>query len=187
MTVSAVAICLLTACTSSSTTPKSSPSFTSAALRGAVRVSVVHTCGAGGRRCSPQFLRALDHAINRHSGLPFVTPDTMIFPSQGCAGALRAPFGHAHVGDSSITVRVDWVGAGPDCFGPVIGFLRFAHPVYDMHSKIRLVAAWSNHGRYRHVDRSTVFAAPELSGWVHSDWQPAKCRRCNPTPGPGTG
>ena len=167
--------------------PTPSPSPTSTLARGAVPVAIVHTCGAGGRQCPSELTRLVNRGIEQHQALPFATPDTLVFPSQGCGGALRAPFGKAVVGDQTIRWRADWVGAGPDCFGPVIGFVRFARPVYDMHSPVKLVTTWTNVGKDRHVDRSAAYAAPELARWVNPEWQPATCRRCNPTPGPDTG
>jgi hypothetical protein len=151
--------------------------------RGAIHVAVSHTCGAGGHRCPSKFLHAFSRWMRSHpDGLPVATPDTVIMQSVGCGGALRAPYGKAAVTAATVRWHVDFVGSGPDCFGTVIGFIRFTQPVFDMHSRLRLIATNTSLGKHRRVTRGTLYPAPELSRWVHTGagWHPQDCRRCPP-------
>jgi hypothetical protein len=159
------------ACTGSSPapSPRPTPSPKSTLARGVVAVRVVHTCGAGERLCPAALLRRLRNDVQQHGGVPFATPDTAIVQGFGCGGALRAPFGKATVSASTIRWRVDFVGAGPDCFGPVIGFVKFARPVYDMRSPVSFVAVETAVGKHPHIERYAGFAAPDLSRWVRHD------------------
>src|SRR3954469_1018188 len=170
--VAAASIALLAvACSSSPSAPPPRPSPAPTTLAsGAVAVAVVHTCGAGGKQCPALFRRALGHVLKGQDGLPFATPDTVIFPSTGCGGSLRAPYGMAIVTGGTVRWHVDWVGGGPDCDGTVIGFVRFAHPVYDMHSRLALVSTQTNVGEHRHIYRSAFFPAPQLAHWVNPNW-----------------
>lgn len=178
--------CLVTACSGPSPAPaptsSPTPSPAPTLARGIVPVSVVHVCGRGGLPCPARFVRALHRDLESHAGYPFATPDTVILPSNGCGGLLQAPFGTARVTDSTVRWHVDYVGAGPDCWGGVVGFIRFAHPVYDMRSRLALVGTYTVAGRHSHVRRSEFYPAPELAAWVHTGpgWQPQKCRFCPP-------
>src|SRR3954447_10627837 len=112
--VAAASVALVAvACSSSASAPPPRPSPAPTLASGVVAVGVVHTCGAGGKQCPPLFRQALGRVLKGHDGLPFATPDTVIFPSTGCGGSLRAPYGKAIVTGGTIRWHVDWVGGGP--------------------------------------------------------------------------
>jgi len=127
-----------------------------------VAVRVVATCGAGGHPCPHGFIAALDRTT-QGDAVFFATPTTALWGGQGCGAELIAPFGEASVTEKTVHLHEKWVGVGPDCFGTVFAVIRFAQPVFDMHS--RLTVRVTDLVRHR-TTSAPAMPAPALARWV---------------------